>query len=292
MRINHTLRVGLAALLLSSVALTSANAVTLPAVFAGGEVGQGIYIDAGYAAGLAGQPGVKIIDIRAPEAYAAGHIEGAINIPLTSISIEANGLRNQVPERPVLESIFSAAGLTYDDTLVLVGDDLPGRAYIAFDQSGFENIHIVEGGIASWSGPLTQVAATVTPTTFVLDRAKAEIVDKAYVLSKLNAPGVVIIDSRGADDFKAGSIPGSVNIPIYVSHQGAELFEPEALVAALDALGISKDDEIITTCGSGNVASNQLAALRDLGYTNIKLYDGSWGEWGSDPATPKAVASN
>jgi thiosulfate/3-mercaptopyruvate sulfurtransferase len=289
MRLSNTLRIGLAALLLSTAAVTGAHAVTLPAVFAGGEVGAGIYVDAAYAAGLVGQPGVKIIDIRAPEAYAAGHIEGAINIPLISISIEANGLRNQVPERAVLEAIFSAAGLTYDDTLVIVGDDLPGRAFIAFDQSGFEKLHIVEGGIANWTAPLTQVAAAVTPTSFVLDRAKAEIVDKAYVLSKLNAPGVVIIDSRGADDFKAGSIPGSVNIPIYVSHQKAELFEPEALVAALDALGIKKDDEIITTCGSGNVASNQLAALRDLGYTNIKLYDGSWGEWGSDPSTPKTV---
>lgn len=289
MRLSHTIRLGLAALMLSTAAVTGAYAVTLPAVFAGGDVGTGIYIDATYAAGLVGQPGVKLVDIRAPEAYAAGHIDGAINIPLTSISIEANGLRNQVPERPVLEAIFSAAGLTYDDTLVLFGDDLPGRAFIAFDQSGFEKIHIVEGGLANWTAPLNQAAVVITPTTFVLDRAKAEIVDKDYVLSKLNTPGVVIIDSRGADDFNAGSIPGSVNIPIYVSHQKAELFEPEALVAALDALGIAKDAEIITTCGSGNVASNQLAALRDLGYTNIKLYDGSWGEWGSDPATPKTV---
>jgi thiosulfate/3-mercaptopyruvate sulfurtransferase len=292
MRISQKLRLGLAALLLSTAAVTGAHAVTLPAVFAGGEVGSGIYIDADYAAGLVGQPGVKLIDIRAPEAYAAGHIEGAINIPLTSISIEANGLRNQVPERPVLEAIFSAAGLTYDDTLVLYGDDLAGRAFIAFDQSGFEKIHVIENGLANWTGAVTQVAATTTPTTFVLDRAKAEIVDKDYVLSKLSAPGVFIIDSRDADSFKAGSIPGSYNVPISLSHQKAALNDPDALVAALEAIGVSKDSEIITTCGSGNVASNQLAALRDLGYTNIKLYDGSWGEWGADASTPKTVASN
>lgn len=289
MRITHTLRLGLAALLLSTAAVSTAHAVTLPAVFAGGEIGSGIYVDADYLAGIAGKPGVKIIDIRAPEAYAAGHIEGAINIPLTTISIEADGLRNQVPERGVLEAIFSAAGLSYDDTLVLYGDDLAGRAFIAFDQSGFENLHIVEGGLDNWTAPLTQVAAAPTPTNFVLDRPKAEIVDKAYVLSKLEAPGVFIIDSRDADSFNKGSIPGSFNVPISISHAKAGLNDPDALVAALDALGIKKDSEIITTCGSGNVASNQLAALRDLGYTNIKLYDGSWGEWGADPSTPKAV---
>ena len=286
MRISNFLRAGLTALLLSTAIVGGAHAVTLPAIFAGGEPGSGIYIDAAY---LAAQTDVKIIDIRAPEAYAAGHIEGAINIPSTSISIEANGLRNQIPERPVLEAIFSAAGLTYDDTLVLYGDDLAGRAFIAFDQSGFENVHILEGGLTNWTGATTQVAAAITPTTFVLDRAKAEIVDKAYVLSKLNQTGVFIIDSRDQESFDKGSIPGSFNVPISISHSKATLNDPAALVAAFEALGIAKDSEIITTCGSGNVASNQLAALRDLGYTNIKLYDGSWGEWGSDPETPKAV---
>ena len=289
MRVAHSLRIGLAALMLSTAAVTGAYAVTLPAVFAGGDVGSGIYIDVPYFQGLIGKPGVKVIDIRAPEAYAAGHIDGAISIPLTSISIEANGLRNQVPERPVLEAIFSAAGLSYDDTLVLYGDDLAGRAFIAFDQSGFEKIHVVEGGLTNWTGVVTQVATAPTPTTFVLDRAKAEIVDKDYVLSKLEASGVFIIDSRDPDSFNKGSIPGSFNVPISLSHAKAGLNDPDALVAALNALGVAKDSEIITTCGSGNVASNQLAALRDLGYTNIKLYDGSWGEWGADPATPKVV---
>lgn len=292
MSLAKTLRIGLAALLLSTAATTASFAVTLPAVFAGGEVGSGIYVDAPYAASLAGRPGVKYIDIRSPEAYAEGHVEGAISIPLTSISIEANGLRNQLPEISVRQDIFAAAGLSYDDTLVLIGDNLAGRAYIAFDQSGFENLHVVEGGIANWTAPLTSAETTVTPSNFVLDRAKAEVVDKDYVLSKIGAEGVFIIDSRGDADFNAGSIPGSYNIPIWVSHYQADLQEPSELAAALEALGISKDSEIITTCGSGNVASNQLTALRDLGYTNVKLYDGSWDEWVADPNTPKAVAAS
>ncbi len=291
MQIKNQLRLGLAALLLSTALVGGAHAVTLPAIFAGGEAGQGIYIDTDYFTSIIGQPGVKIIDIRSPEAYAAGHIEGAISIPLTSVSIPVDGLRNQVPERQELEAIFSAAGLSYDDTLVLVGDDLAGRAFIAYDQSGFENLHILEGGFERWSGPVSDVAVTPTPTSFVLDRGKTEIVDKAYVLSKLGEPGVFIIDSRGAEGFNKGSIPGSFNVPISVSHQQAALNDPSALVAAFDALGINKDSEIIATCGSGNVASNQLAALRDLGYTNIKLYDGSWEEWGADEATPKTVST-
>ncbi|MET3924238.1 rhodanese-like domain-containing protein [Devosia sp. 2618] len=287
MRIAKGLRTSLLAVLLSASTLTAAHAVTLPAIFAGGEVGQGIYIDAPYLEELASTSTVKIIDIRAPEAYAAGHITGAINIPTPVISIEANGLRNEIPETAVLQDVFAKAGLSYDDTIVLYGDDLAGRAFIAFDQSGFEHIHILENGLANWTGATTDVASVPTASNFVLDRAKAEIVDKEYVLSKLEQPGVFIIDSRDTDSYNKGFIPGSFNVPISVSHNKAALNDPEALVAAFDAIGVKKDSEIITTCGSGNVASNQLAALRDLGYTNIKLYDGSWGDWSADPSTPK-----
>lgn len=291
MSLKKSLRIGLAALLLSTATTGASFAVTLPAVFAGGEVGTGIYIDADYAASLAGQPGVKLIDIRSPEAYAEGHIEGAISIPLASISVEANGLRHQLAGITERQDIFAAAGLSYDDTLVLIGDNLAGRAYIGFDQSGFEKIHVVEGGIAKWPTALTTAATEVTPSNFVLDRPKAEVVDKEYVLSKIGVEGVYIIDSRGDADFNAGSIPGSYNIPIWVSHFEATLQDPTELAAALEAIGLSKDSEIITTCGSGNVASNQLTALRDLGYTNVKIYDGSWDEWVADPSTPKAVKS-
>src|SRR5690606_1549791 len=107
----------------------------------------------------------------------------------------------------------------------------------------------------------------------------------------LETPNTIIIDSRGAEGFAKGSIPGSINIPIGVSHSGAAVQNVEALAAALEANGVTPEHQLILTCGPGNVASNQLAALRDLGYDNLVLYDGSWEEWGNDPATPKAAAA-
>lgn len=280
-----------AVLLLGALALSPASAQTLPAIFAGNAPGDGIYIDEAYLNGLLAQPQVKIIDIRTPEAYAEGHIAGAINIPNTVLSPELAGLRNQLPSIADRQAAFAGAGLSYDDIIVIYGDDLAGRAYVAFDQSGFEEVHILEGGITEWTGAVTAEAVVPTPSDFVLDRAKIEVVDKDYVLAHLDDANTIIIDSRGEQGFAAGSIPGSINIPIGVSHNGAAVHNIEALAAALEANGVTREHQLILTCGSGNVASNQLAALRDLGFTNLVLYDGSWEEWGADPETPKTVAA-
>jgi thiosulfate/3-mercaptopyruvate sulfurtransferase len=44
---------------------------------------------------------------------------------------------------------------------------------------------------------------------------------------------------------------------------------------------ISKDDEIVTYCQGGYRAANSFLALKKLGFKNVKVYVGSWGEWGN-----------
>jgi thiosulfate/3-mercaptopyruvate sulfurtransferase len=60
------------------------------------------------------------------------------------------------------------------------------------------------------------------------------------------------------------------------------------LRAAFEDAGIDLSAPITTTCGSGVTASVLLFALHLIGKKDAALYDGSWSEWGADPATPKA----
>jgi len=50
--------------------------------------------------------------------------------------------------------------------------------------------------------------------------------------------------------------------------------------------GLRQDQPVITSCGSGMTASILTFVLDRLGVKDIRLYDGSWTEWGMDSETP------
>jgi thiosulfate/3-mercaptopyruvate sulfurtransferase len=47
----------------------------------------------------------------------------------------------------------------------------------------------------------------------------------------------------------------------------------------------------IASCGSGVTAASLIFAAHLLGNEDALLYDGSWSEWGADPAAPKVVGA-
>ena len=62
---------------------------------------------------------------------------------------------------------------------------------------------------------------------------------------------------------------------------------PEAIRAVFVAEGIDLSQPVVTTCGGGVTAAVLLFALELAGKHDVAMYDGSWSEWGADPALPK-----
>jgi thiosulfate/3-mercaptopyruvate sulfurtransferase len=287
-----------AAVIAAALMSSTAAFAELPAALRANQDGPGAYIDLADLRGFSDN--VVIVDIRSPDRYAAGHIPGAINIPREQIETpEVNGVIGETKSYEELEVVFAAAGLTYDDRIVVYGEKdegtltphsgrFAGKIYVSFDQAGFENVHILDGGVEGWDGDLSTEATVLEPTEFKLTNTKPYIIDKDYVLAALERDDVFVLDARGTSGYDKGHIPGSINVPFGLQGDANKLNDLDGLLAKLKELGVEKGDEIITTCGWGWAASDLLAVLRDLGYDNIKLYDGSWTEWVQDPELPKA----
>ena len=50
--------------------------------------------------------------------------------------------------------------------------------------------------------------------------------------------------------------------------------------------GLLPEQVLVTYCQGGVRAADAALALRIAGYPRVRVYDGSWAEWGNDPALP------
>jgi thiosulfate/3-mercaptopyruvate sulfurtransferase len=92
-------------------------------------------------------------------------------------------------------------------------------------------------------------------------------------------------------DCRAGHIPGSVNIPFPTLKSGRSFHDQKTLWDLFDSHEIDLESPIITTCGSGVTASGIAYALTRCGAKNVRVYQGSWAEWGPNETLPIATGA-
>ncbi|MDO4289659.1 MAG: rhodanese-like domain-containing protein [Eggerthellaceae bacterium] len=111
----------------------------------------------------------------------------------------------------------------------------------------------------------------------------ANIVDAAYVKAEPRA--FTLVDVRTPSEFSEGHIPGAVNISYSASPCTADTVgeEQEALYLAA---GIEHDTPLVLYCRTGVRAKAAADILRDAGFSDVKVYEGSWVDWTADAQNP------
>jgi thiosulfate/3-mercaptopyruvate sulfurtransferase len=238
--------------------------------------------------------------------YKAAHIPGAIFFDLEEVSDPDSPLPHSWPPAHLFASRMRALGIGDHDRIV-VYDNSPlhtsARAWWMLRSFGAGQVAILDGGLPKWTAEgraLESDAPALSPGHFTAQPAEGAILDKAQMRALVGSDGHVIADARGADRFRgevveprpglaSGHLPGSRSLPQSEFFSADNTFKQgKALRATFDAAGVDLSKPLVTTCGSGVTACVILFGAHLLGKTDLQLYDGSWSEWGSDPATPKA----
>jgi thiosulfate/3-mercaptopyruvate sulfurtransferase len=242
-----------------------------------------------------------IIDARSFLEYKNGHVPGAINIDLFQLhwfdtsKVGMRGFNRQT------KMLFSNIGIKKDSAVIFY-DNISGmcaaRGVWLLLYFSHKKVRMLDGGFQKWKReklPI-EVKSNQFRNTLFKGKANSNVIATAkQVKNSIGNKKVVIIDARSKLEYdgtevraaRRGHIPSSINID-WSSNIKNDTFKAREKLSEFYSK-IPKDSQVITYCQGGYRAANSYIALKLLGYKNVKMYLGSWGEWGNRMELPVEV---
>ncbi len=170
---------------------------------------------------------------------------------------------------------------------------LAARGVWLLEYFSHQNVSMLDGGFTKWKNEERMWNTILTankPTNFTIKPNPKILADFQYVLDNLDK--ITILDARSKEEFdgklvraaRGGHIPNSINIDYTENIANDGTLKNNEELSKL--YKIPRDSEIVTYCQGAYRAANTFLALRKIGFTNVKVYLGSWGEWGNKPELP------
>lgn len=233
--------------------------------------------------------------------YEAGHIPGARFLDLASFTDTASDVPKAIPTAAQFAERMSKLGIAPGSRIVIYDDSdirTAARAWFILSRYGEGKVAILDGGLAKWRMEGRRLSDRMVGHA-PRDRNAPEPVrvvrGKDEVSANLDTAEWQIVDARDAARFEGragsgseGHIPGARNVHFSrMLREDGTYRSPDAIRTEFEDAGIDLDRPIVTSCNSGMTASVLLFGLALIEKHDAALYDGSWMEWGADPATPK-----
>jgi len=275
---------------------------------------KGDFVEIAWLAERRGDLRVRVVDARsAPhggvvvmpsgrEQYAAGHIPGAVHLDYADdLSDPATPYAARVAPPERFARVMGGHGIG-DDTIVLAYDagTIPFAARLVWmlRYYGHAEAYVLAGGFPAWVAagyPVkTEVPsyppATFTPRTMPALRATR---DEVLAIAEGRSATQLLETQRDQtyaqrDRDIAGAVRLSGNL-LLEDARGGRVADPATLERLVRDAGLDKHARTVVSCGSGVSASGAWLALREAGFDDVAVYDGSWMEWEHDalPTVPK-----
>ncbi|MDO9260227.1 MAG: sulfurtransferase [Polaromonas sp.] len=262
---------------------------------------------------MMGTEPVVIIDTRDADTYAAGHLPGAVNMREIFTFLATSTAEGLTALKSTFAEHFGLVGLSGKETAVFYEDALNSgygqscRGYYLLTWLGYPKVKVLNGGFSAWKAqglPVSTEAAKPTPATFPADLAMTDVMLTKEDVAAALYTDVALLDVRDIDEWtgessspygkdfapRKGRLPGARWIEWYrfmkPSAQGPVFKSPLEVQAECATAGIGTDDTVYLYCFKGARASNTFLALKQAGFSDVRMYFGSWNEWSRDDSLP------
>lgn len=236
-------------------------------------------------------PNIILVDTRSFKEYSEGHIRGAVHLDLFAfhwVDTSNSGIDDFNKQSKILLSFL---GVTLEKKVIFydsISGMLAARGVWLLMYFSHQNVLMLDGGITKWqkeNRPLETHTNNFKPSNFSGKINSSIIAGFEYV--KNNLERLKIIDARSVEEYtgsliraaRSGHIPNSINLDWSLNLDKDGTFKNDLELAKI--YNIPNNTEIITYCQGAYRAANTFLALKKLGFTNVRVYLGSWGEWGN-----------
>jgi len=236
-------------------------------------------------------PDVIIADTRSFKEYSEGHIPGAVHLDLFAfhwIDTTKQGIENFNNQT---KTLLSYLGVTPEKKVIfydLVSGMLAARGVWMLMYFSHQNTMMLDGGFSKWQKE--NLSIETKPNGFKTSNFTGKInpeIISGFEYIRDNLENIKILDARSTGEYdgstiraaQSGHIPNSINIDWNQNINEDGTFKSDEELSGM--YDFPKDTEIVTYCQGAYRAANSFLALKKLGFTKIRVYLGSWGEWGN-----------
>jgi len=250
-------------------------------------------------------PRVRVVEVDvSPAAYNDWHIEGAT---LWNVYADLKDADYHTVDTAALERLVTSSGIEPDSTVVCYGY-APALGLWLMKLYGHRDVRILNCSRDAWRAgghPWSTTASEPTPKSgWHLGDADPRLrADLAAVREAIGQPGTTLVDVRTAAEYagerfwpsggmepggRAGHVPSAVHQPLDGLYREDGSFRPAGELRDLFAPSVlDGTEDLITYCTIGGRATTAWFVLTHLlGRQGVRVYDGSWAEWGRTPGTP------
>lgn len=250
--------------------------------------------------------GLCLVDLRSPEAYAAGHIEGAVNVNPALLNRSEPPIGGLMPEPAAVNHFLQSIGARLGDQIIAYdgGLETPAARLIwVMDAYGYEACSWLNGGYKAWTADgfaTTDVPVAASTANLTLNLIGDNVISVDELMTQLSSPTLKILDVRSAGEYQGidiraahtGHVPGAMHSE-WTSMLDSEgrLLDDDTLTTHLQPLDADLEDTVIVYCQSHQRSSVTYVVLRHLGYNDVRAIDGAWSAWGNRQDTPKHTSA-